>query len=99
MVGKEAVIIGAGALVGKPLSVMLLNERATVTISWHCRTQNIKPNVWVRIVIDNRRRQKDLVRGDMVKDATVIIDTGVSFENGKMFGDVNGRINGQKMFW
>ena len=41
LVGKEAVIIGAGALVGKPLSIMLLNERATVTIC-NSRTQNIK---------------------------------------------------------
>ena len=88
LVGKEAVIIGAGALVGKPLSIMLLNERATVTIC-NSRTQNIKARCLNADIIVTGVGKKDLVRGDMVKDSAIIIDTGVSFENGKMYGDVN----------
>lgn len=88
LVGKEAVIIGAGALVGKPLSVMLLNERATVTIC-NSRTKDVKAKCLNADIIITGVGKKDIVRGDMVKDNAVIIDTGVSFENGKMYGDVN----------
>jgi methylenetetrahydrofolate dehydrogenase (NADP+)/methenyltetrahydrofolate cyclohydrolase len=33
--------------------------------------------------------KKDLIRGSMVKPGAIVIDAGVAFENGKMFGDVN----------
>lgn len=88
VVGKEVVIVGAGALVGKPLAVMLLNERATVTVC-NSRTRDLKAKCLNADIIVTGVGKKDLVRGDMVKDGAIVIDTGVSFENGKMYGDVN----------
>jgi len=86
--GKNITIIGAGALVGKPLSVMLLNRKATVT-TCNSRTKNLKKHCRKADIIVSAVGKKDLVRGNMVKKGTIVIDTGISFEKGKMYGDIN----------
>jgi len=86
--GKNIVIIGAGALVGKPLATILLNKEATVT-TCNIHTKNTKKYCREADIIISAVGKKDLVRGNMVKKGTVVIDTGISFEKGKMYGDVN----------
>ena len=88
LVGKDVTIVGTGALVGKPLAIMMMNEGASVT-TINSNNKNTKEKCLGADIIVSGVGKKDLVRGDMVKKGAVVIDTGVDFENGKMFGDVN----------
>ncbi len=86
--GKNITIIGMGALVGKPLAIMMVNEGASVT-TCNSRTANIKEKCLGADVIITGVGKKDILRGDMVKPGAIVIDTGFVFENGKLMGDVN----------
>ncbi|MFA6426879.1 MAG: bifunctional 5,10-methylenetetrahydrofolate dehydrogenase/5,10-methenyltetrahydrofolate cyclohydrolase [Candidatus Magasanikbacteria bacterium] len=86
--GKNITIIGAGALVGKPLSIMLSNMQATVTLCNKC-TKNIKEKCLHADIIVTAVGKKDLLTADMVKKDAIVIDTGIVFEKGKMYGDVD----------
>jgi len=88
LVGKNVVIIGAGALVGKPLAIMMMNERASVT-TCNSKTKDVNEKCLNADVIVTGVGRKDILRGDMVKEGAIVIDTGVCFEDGKMYGDVN----------
>ena len=86
--GKNVTIIGMGALVGKPLAIMMVNEGASVT-TCNSRTTNIKEKCLAADIIITGVGKKDILRGDMVKPGTIVIDTGFVYENGKLMGDVN----------
>ena len=86
--GKDICVIGTGALVGKPLAIMLVNEGASVT-TCNSRTANVKEKCLKADIIITGVGKKDILRGDMVKPGAIVIDTGFVFENGKLMGDVN----------
>jgi methylenetetrahydrofolate dehydrogenase (NADP+)/methenyltetrahydrofolate cyclohydrolase len=88
LAGKNAVIIGAGALVGKPLAIMLINELASVT-TCNSRTKDIKNKCLEADVIVCAVGKKNLLTADMIKEGTVVIDTGIVYTDGKMHGDVD----------
>lgn len=88
--GKHAVIVNRSMLVGKPISLMLLHQNATVTIC-HSKTPNIKEvckgaDILVTAV---GNRDKFHITADMVKGGAVVIDIGVNKVNGKLVGDVD----------
>lgn len=87
--GKKAVVVGRSMVVGKPVSMLLLNENATVTIC-HSRTQDM-PKVCAEadILVVGIGRAK-MIDSKYVKDDAVIIDVGINVdEKGNMCGDVN----------
>ena len=86
--GKNITIVGAGALVGKPLSIMLLNKQATVT-TCNEHTRDLKKILKKSDIIVSAVGKKDLIRKNMLKKNVIIIDTGIAFANNKMYGDVN----------
>ncbi len=86
--GKNATIIGMGALVGKPLAIMMVNEGASVT-TCNSRTKDTKEKCLAADIIVTGVGKKDLLRGDMVKPGAIVIDTGVCFEDEKMYGDIH----------
>lgn len=86
--GKNVTIIGMGALVGKPLAIMLVNAGASVT-TCNSRTKNTKEKCLTADIVVTGVGKKDLLRGDMVAAGAIVIDTGIDFENGKVYGDVN----------
>lgn len=88
LIGKNVTIIGTGQLVGRPLAVMMINARASVT-TCNSKTKNIKEKCLSADIIVTGVGKKNILRGDMVPEGAIVIDTGVSFENGKMSGDVN----------
>ncbi len=88
LTGKNAVIIGAGALVGKPLAIMLVNEHASVT-TCNSRTKDIKKKCLAADVIVCAVGKKNLLTADMIKKGAVVIDTGIVYTDGKMHGDVD----------
>lgn len=86
--GKNVTIVGMGALVGKPLAIMMINKGASVT-TCNSRTQNTKEKCLSADIIVTGVGKKFLLTEDMAPKGATVIDTGISFENGKVFGDVN----------
>lgn len=86
--GKNITIVGAGALVGKPLSIILLNKEATVT-TCNIHTKNLKKKCKQADIIITAVGKKDLIKANMVKKGTIVIDTGIAFADHKMYGDVD----------
>ncbi len=85
--GKNVTIVGVGALVGKPLAIMMMNERASVT-TCNSITKEFKEKCRAADVLVTGVGKKDLITGDMIKPGAVVIDTGICFEDKKMYGDV-----------
>lgn len=86
VVGKNVAIIGLGALVGKPLSVMLMNARASVT-TINSATHDVAAKCLAADIIISGVGKAGLVRGNMVKPGALVIDAGVSFVDAIMSGD------------
>jgi len=86
--GKRVCVVGAGALVGKPLVNMLMNEEATVIICNYF-TPNLKEYTQNADVIMTGVGVHKLIKGSMVKKGVIVVDAGVTFVKGKMYGDVD----------
>lgn len=86
--GKECVIIGRSNIVGKPMSLLMLRENATVTVA-HSRTKDIA-NVCKRAdIIIAAVGKAGFVTKDFVKEGAVVIDVGINRgADGKLCGDV-----------
>ena len=88
--GKRAVVIGRSNIVGLPVTKLLMDENATVTVC-HSRTKDIaKVCSEADILVPALGRPK-FVKAEMVKEGAVVIDVGVNRdpETGKLCGDVD----------
>jgi len=83
--GKHAVVIGRSPILGKPVSLMLLNRNATVT-TCHSRTQNLADIVKQADIVVAAVGKPNFVQGDWVKEGAVILDAGYNPGN---IGDVD----------
>lgn len=87
--GKNVVVIGRSNIVGLPISKLLLDRNATVTIT-HSKTvdlANVTNKADILIVAVGKAK---MVTREMVKEGAVVIDVGVNRdENGKLCGDVD----------
>ena len=90
LTGKNAVIINRSNLVGKPLYSLLLERNATVT-TCHSKTKNLKEHCLSSDIIITAigDRTKFLLTADMIKNGAIVIDVGISRQNGKLVGDVD----------
>ena len=88
--GKRAVVIGRSNIVGLPVSKLLLDENATVTIA-HSRTANLPELTRQAEILVVAIGRPKFVTADMVSKGTVVIDVGVNRdpETGKLCGDVD----------
>ncbi|OIO19392.1 MAG: bifunctional methylenetetrahydrofolate dehydrogenase/methenyltetrahydrofolate cyclohydrolase [Candidatus Magasanikbacteria bacterium CG_4_9_14_0_2_um_filter_41_10] len=86
--GKRVVIVGTGTLVGKPLAIMMMNQLATV-VTCNIKTKNTKDLCKEADILISAVGKKHLITKDMVKKGAIVIDAGVDFDNGEMFGDVD----------
>ncbi|WP_373599598.1 bifunctional 5,10-methylenetetrahydrofolate dehydrogenase/5,10-methenyltetrahydrofolate cyclohydrolase [Paraclostridium bifermentans] len=87
--GANIAVLGRSMVVGKPVSMLLLNENATVTIC-HSRTKNL-PEISSKadIVVAAVGKAK-MVTANYVKDGAVVIDVGINVDNnGNLCGDVD----------
>ncbi len=91
--GKQAVVVGRSILVGKPLTLMLLEADATVTVV-HTKSQQIETitkNADILIAAVGRPK---LITAEMVKSGAVVIDVGINRivdadGNSRLVGDVD----------
>ncbi|MCH8647507.1 bifunctional methylenetetrahydrofolate dehydrogenase/methenyltetrahydrofolate cyclohydrolase FolD [Staphylococcus lugdunensis] len=87
--GKNAVVIGRSHIVGQPVSKLLLQANATVTIL-HSRTKDMHAHLKEADVIVSAVGKPGLVTKEDVKEGAVIVDVGnTPDENGKLKGDVD----------
>lgn len=87
--GMKAVVIGRSDIVGKPISKLLLDMDATVTIC-HSKTKNIIEETKYADIIIAAAGVPKMIKSDWVKDGCIIIDVGINRdENGKLCGDVD----------
>ncbi|HIL94022.1 MAG TPA: bifunctional methylenetetrahydrofolate dehydrogenase/methenyltetrahydrofolate cyclohydrolase FolD, partial [Cycloclasticus sp.] len=87
--GKEAVVIGASNIVGRPVSLELLMARCTVT-TCHSRTLNVEEHVKRADIIIAAVGIHGFVKGEWVKPGAIVIDVGINrLETGKLAGDVD----------
>ena len=87
--GKRAVVLGRSLVVGKPLSMLLLNENATVTIC-HSRTASLPEVCREADILVTAIGKAKWVDERFVSEKTIVIDVGINVdENGMLCGDVN----------
>ena len=86
--GKNAVVLGRSNIVGKPMSLCLLNNDATVTIC-HTKTQNLAEITKKADILVVALGKPKFVTKDMVKDGAVVIDVGINRTENGIVGDVD----------
>jgi len=88
LAGAKVVLIGAGALVGRPLANMLMHEEATVSVL-NRSTPNLADYTKTADVVITGVGKHGVLTGKMIKTGVVVIDAGVSFIEKKMYGDID----------
>lgn len=87
--GKECVILGRSNIVGKPMSLLMLRENATVTIA-HSRTKNLKEVCRRADILIVAIGKPKMVTAEYVKEGAVVIDVGINrTEDNRLCGDVD----------
>ena len=87
--GKECVVIGRSNIVGKPMSILLLRENATVTVA-HSHTKNLKEVAKRADILVVAIGKPQFINSEYVKEGAVVIDVGIHRdENNKLCGDVD----------
>lgn len=86
--GKNCVVIGRSNIVGKPMSLLLMEKNGTVTIC-HSKTQGLDEICRRADIIVVAIGKAEFLRADMVKSGAVVIDVGINrTPDGKLVGDV-----------
>ncbi|KAL8938157.1 MAG: hypothetical protein Q9211_003341 [Gyalolechia sp. 1 TL-2023] len=93
--GKKAVVLGRSDIVGSPISSLLRNADATVTVC-HSRTQNLQDELKLADVVIAAIGKPEYVKGDWLKPGAVVIDVGTNYiqdeskkSGQRMVGDVD----------
>ena len=87
--GKECVVVGRSNIVGKPMSILLLRENGTVTIT-HSRTKDLKEVTGRADILVVAIGKPKFITADYVKEGAVVIDVGMHrHEENKLCGDVD----------
>lgn len=86
--GKECVVIGRSNIVGKPMSILMLRENATVTIA-HSKTKDLKDVCKRADILIVAIGRPEMITSEYIKEGAVVIDVGIHRrENNKLCGDV-----------
>jgi len=88
LAGKRVALIGRGRTVGRPLTGMLINRHATVTVC-HTRTPDLKAAIAdcdIVMVAIGKARQ---IGGAQLRKGQIVIDAGINYVDGKLAGDVD----------
>ena len=86
--GADVVVIGSSSTVGKPLSIMLTNLKATVS-NLHIYSKNLEKYTKNADILISATGHLGLVSNNHIKEGSVIIDVGYGYKEGKPMGDVN----------
>jgi methylenetetrahydrofolate dehydrogenase (NADP+)/methenyltetrahydrofolate cyclohydrolase len=86
--GKDAVIVGASNIVGRPMALELLLEGCTVTVT-HRFTKNLEEHVKRADIVVAAVGKPEFIPGSWIKKGAIVIDVGINrLADGKIVGDV-----------
>ena len=83
--GKHAVVVGRSPILGKPVSMMLLNRNATVT-TCHSYTENLPALLAVADIVVAAVGKPHFIQGDWLKEGAIVLDAGYNPGN---VGDID----------
>jgi methylenetetrahydrofolate dehydrogenase (NADP+)/methenyltetrahydrofolate cyclohydrolase len=86
--GAHAVVIGRSNIVGKPVSILLQQQNATVTMC-HSRTRDLEAVCRSADILVAAAGNPRMVKGDWIKPGAAVMDVGVTEVDGKLVGDVD----------
>jgi len=87
--GKEAVVVGASNIVGRPMALELLLAGATVTVC-HRFTEDLQPHIERADIVVAAAGKQGLIKGEWIKEGAVVIDVGIHrLKDGSLTGDVD----------
>ncbi|MFP4371466.1 MAG: bifunctional 5,10-methylenetetrahydrofolate dehydrogenase/5,10-methenyltetrahydrofolate cyclohydrolase [Halanaerobium sp.] len=86
--GQRAVVVGRSNIVGKPVSILLQQKHATVTMC-HSRTRDLEWELKNADIVVAAVGRAEMIKGEMLNEKSVIIDVGTNFIDGKLLGDVD----------
>ncbi|WP_025449949.1 bifunctional methylenetetrahydrofolate dehydrogenase/methenyltetrahydrofolate cyclohydrolase FolD [Helicobacter pylori] len=87
--GKDVAIIGASNIIGKPLSMLMLNAGASVSVC-HILTKDISFYTQNADIVCVGVGKPDLIKASMLKKRAVVVDIGINHLNdGRIVGDVD----------
>jgi len=87
--GKQAVVVGRSNIVGKPISLLLQQRNATVTMC-HSRSKPLSNYTRQADVLVAAIGRPKMITADMIKEGAVLIDVGINrLDNGKLCGDLD----------
>jgi len=85
--GRNAVVVGASNIVGKPMALMLMQHEATVAVC-HAKTRDLAQFTQLADILVVAAGCPDLITAGMVKDGAVVIDVGINrLPDGRLVGD------------
>jgi methylenetetrahydrofolate dehydrogenase (NADP+)/methenyltetrahydrofolate cyclohydrolase len=97
--GKEAVVVGASNIVGRPMALELLAARCTVTVC-HSKTRDLKAHVRRAEVLVVGVGRPHFIPGDWIQQDAVVIDVGINrLDSGALVGDVETEVAAQHAAW
>lgn len=97
--GKEAVVVGASNIVGRPMALELLMAGCTVTVC-HSATRDLPAHVGRAEVLVVAVGRPELVKGDWVREGALVIDVGINrLPDGKVVGDVEFATARERAAW
>ncbi|MBI3319842.1 MAG: bifunctional 5,10-methylenetetrahydrofolate dehydrogenase/5,10-methenyltetrahydrofolate cyclohydrolase [Candidatus Omnitrophica bacterium] len=88
--GKEAVVVGHSEIVGRPVSMLLLDKLATTTVC-HIGTDKahrLEAHVRQAEVLVVAVGKPQIIKGEWIKPGAIVIDVGINVVKGKVEGDV-----------
>jgi methylenetetrahydrofolate dehydrogenase (NADP+)/methenyltetrahydrofolate cyclohydrolase len=86
--GREAVVVGRGNVVGKPMAALLTRRDATVTLC-HSRTHPLGKATANADLVVLAAGHPGLLTGEMIRPGATVIDFGVNVAGGRVFGDAD----------
>jgi methylenetetrahydrofolate dehydrogenase (NADP+) / methenyltetrahydrofolate cyclohydrolase len=88
--GLDAIVVNRSNLVGKPLTFLLLERNATVTIC-HSQTKGLANKLRSADIVISAvgKRSEFVIDGSMIRVGSIIIDVGVSRSGGRLLGDID----------
>ncbi len=97
--GKEAVMVGASNIVGRPMALELLMAGCTVTVC-HSATRDLPAHVARAEVLVVAVGRPEIVKGDWIREGALVIDVGINrLPSGKVVGDVEFAVAKERAAW